>query len=149
MATPRAAETDWNVSVLPSSGLISNGVSPVRFQMRWRITSQYPADSSHPHATRSSSTAAAIVVPLPMNGSNTTSPSSENASRKNSTSARGNGAECDPCDDSDFTSITFDGRATPANRPSASAAPGVPAASPRAPVPSNPEPDFDFGLFGE
>jgi hypothetical protein len=55
-----------------------------------------------------------------MNGSKTTSPGSEYASKKNSTSARGNGAECDPCEDSDFTSTTLLGRASPVCRPSES-----------------------------
>jgi hypothetical protein len=96
-----------------------------------------------------------------MNGSKTTSPASEYASKKNSTSARGNGAECEPCEDSDFTSTTLLGRASPVCRPSESSdrlfllrchalwffPPS--AAAPRAPVPRSPLPEFDFGLFGE
>jgi hypothetical protein len=50
---------------------------------------------------------------------------------------------------SDLTSTTLLGRAMPVNRPSSSAAPGWPAADPRAPVPSSPLPEVDFGLFGE
>src|ERR1017187_2501885 len=104
--------------------------------------------------------AAAIVVPDPMNGSHTTSPASLNASRKNSTSGRGKGAECDPCPDSVRTSMTLEGRAMPAWRPSESSdrllrlrchalwflPPS--AAAPRGPVPSKPLPEVDFGLFG-
>src|ERR1035438_3911977 len=96
-----------------------------------------------------------------MNGSKITSPASEYASKKNSTSARGNGAEFEPCEDSDFTSTTLLGRASPACRPSESSdrlfllrchalwffPPS--AAAPRAPVPRSPLPEFDFGLFGE
>src|ERR1035438_7999894 len=87
-------------------------------------------------------------VALPRNGSKTRSPGSENALTKNSTRARGKGAECEPWLDSDFISITFDGRAKPLKWP-LSLLPSRPAADPRAPLPSRPLPDADFGLSGE
>src|ERR1700735_1050378 len=58
--------------------------------------------------------AAAMDVPLPVNGSHTTSPMSLNAFTKNSTSARGKGAECDPWLPSALASITLLGQAMPA-----------------------------------
>ena len=90
------------------------------------------------------------MVPLPRNGSKTTSPGSENAFTKNSTSARGNGAECDPWLLSVFTSITLLGRAMPVVPAIAIAGtgPSLPR-HPRAPVPRSPLPEFDFGLSGE
>jgi hypothetical protein len=124
------------------------------------MTSQYAGEISVPYPSRPSNSAAAIVVPDPMKGSNTTSPASVNARTKNSTSARGKGAECDPWEDSDFTSITLEGRAKPVCRPSESEArlervlPHAPwflppsAEAPRVPVPRRPLPDLDFGLFG-
>src|SRR5947207_1444626 len=98
-----------------------------------------------------------MLVPDPMKQSKTMSPTSENALTKNSTNARGNGAECEPWPLSDLASITLLGRANPANRPCSSdcrfftkAAPGCSAAiRPRLPDPSNPEPLVDLGLFGE
>ena len=80
---------------------------------------------------------------------------------KNSTSARGYGAECEPWLDSVLHSITLLGRASPACLPSESSErlfllrchaswffpPS--AAAPRAPVPRSPLPEFDFGLLGE
>src|ERR1039457_2516978 len=86
---------------------------------------------------RPSTWAAAIVLPLPMKLSNTISPASENAFRKNSTSARGNGAECDPWPDSAATSITLLGRASPL------------CWLLRLPLPNKPLPLSDLGLSGE
>src|ERR1700678_811608 len=79
--------------------------------------------------------AVAMEVPLPVNGSYTTSPLSLNAFTKNSTSARGNGAECDPWLPSALASITLLGQAMPAVF--------------SAPQPSRPEPLGAEGLSDE
>src|ERR1017187_7878900 len=143
--TPRSLAT--SAIVWPVSARV--GSAPVRFAILRTATSQYAGLISMPYPTWPRTAAAAMVLALPVKGSYATSPASLNASTKNSTSARGNGAECEPWLDSDFTSITFEGRAMPAKRPSSSAAPALPAAEPRAPVPSRPLPDVDLGLFGE
>src|SRR5450756_37102 len=100
-----------------------------------------------------------MLVPDPIKQSKTMSPASENAFTKNSTRARGNGAEWEPWPLSDLASITLEGRANPVNRPCSSdcrvfcmAAPMADCSAtipPRLPDPSNPEPLVDLGLFGE
>src|ERR1035437_7785767 len=112
-----------------------------------------------PYPLRSRTCAAAMLVPDPIKQSKMTSPTSEKALTKNSTRARGNGAEWEPCPLSDLASITLLGRANPANRPCSSdcrvfcmAAPVADcsaAIAPRLPEPSNPEPLVDVGLSGE
>src|SRR5581483_8985825 len=76
---PRTAAAAGKVSPV----FASVAVSPVNFMSRCRITSQYAGDSSQPYASRPSTSAAAIVVPEPMNGSKITSSGSENALMKN------------------------------------------------------------------